>query len=70
MYKFRGLYIGKYPPAPGGGGITVHVNLGENVKNGIEKGGKCKRKRKTGERKRKKGGRKKRKWKGKGSNIS
>jgi hypothetical protein len=40
----KGLYIGN--PFPPGGGISADVILGENLKRGREKGGKCKRKRK------------------------
>jgi hypothetical protein len=46
----RGLYIEKYPPL-GGGGISAYVIWGKNMKRRREKGGKCKRKRKKGERK-------------------
>jgi hypothetical protein len=40
------------------GGILANVMWGKNMKRGREKGGKCKRIRKKGERKRKKGERK------------
>jgi hypothetical protein len=59
LYRYSGLYIGKYPPPPQGGKISADVIWGKkNMKRGREKGGKCKRKRKKGERKRKKGERK------------
>jgi hypothetical protein len=45
-----GLYIGKYPPG-GGGGISADVIWGKNMKRPREKGGKCGRKGKKGERK-------------------
>jgi hypothetical protein len=51
-----GLNIGKYPPPPPSGEIIADVIWGKNIKNGREKGGKCKRIRKNRERKRKKGG--------------
>jgi hypothetical protein len=54
----RGLYIGKYPPPPGGGEISADVIWGKNMKRVRENRGKCKRKRKKEERKRKKGERK------------
>jgi hypothetical protein len=52
----RGLYIGKYPLPPGKGkNISLMSFGGKSMKQGREKGGKCRRKMKKGERKRKKG---------------
>jgi hypothetical protein len=42
-------------PSPLEGGYQLMSFGGKNIKRGIEKGGKCKRKRKEGERKREKG---------------
>jgi hypothetical protein len=49
----RGLYVGQYPPTPRG--VSANVIWEKNIKRGREKGGKCKRKRKKGERIREKG---------------
>ncbi len=47
-----GLYIGKYPPLPGGGGNISRCYLGEKMLKGAEKkGGESKTKRKKEERK-------------------
>jgi hypothetical protein len=57
----RGLYIGKYPPPPGGGEISAEVIWGKKYETVKRKRGKMKRKKKKGERKRKKGVRKRKK---------
>jgi hypothetical protein len=46
-----GVYILEIPPSLGGGGISADVIWGKNMKCRREKGGKCKRKKKKGERK-------------------
>jgi hypothetical protein len=51
---YRGLYIGKYFPSPGGG-ISADVIWGKNMKRRRGKRGKYERKRKKGERIRRKG---------------
>ncbi len=51
--KIRVLYIGKYPPPPGGK-YQLMSFWGKNMKRWREKGGKCKRKRKKGKREGKK----------------
>jgi hypothetical protein len=49
LWKGRGLYILENFP-PRGEEISALVIWGKNVKSGREKGGRCKRKRKKGER--------------------
>jgi hypothetical protein len=51
----RVLYIGKYPPPLPPVEISANVILGENMKRGREKGGKCERKKKKGKEKGRKG---------------
>ncbi len=62
----RGLYNGKYPPPPWGGGISADVIWGKKYVRQREKGGKCKRKRKKGKRKKEERGKKMRKGEVKG----
>ncbi len=39
-YVLRGLYIGKYPPSPGGWGISADVIWRKKYEKGKRKGGK------------------------------